>query len=76
MGFPTCDTRVVLSKALLADRYQLVAIDRRGNSRNDQPKRKENYDFERLVNDVATVVRQFPQEKATNEGHNLGGDVS
>jgi pimeloyl-ACP methyl ester carboxylesterase len=60
----------------LAKRYQVVAIDQRGYNKSDQPKGKENYKVDKLVEDVAAVMKHVQQEKAIIVGHDWGGLVA
>jgi len=60
----------------LAKHFQVVAIDLRGYNQSDQPKGVENYAMEKLVGDVAAVIKHFKQDKATLVGHDWGGAVA
>lgn len=60
----------------LAKRFQVVAIDQRGYNLSDQPTGVENYAMEKLVADVAAVVRHLGQQKAIIVGHDWGGAVA
>ena len=60
----------------VAQKYQVVAIDQRGYNLSDQPEGVENYAMEKLVADVAAVVRHFDQETAVIVGHDWGGAVA
>jgi pimeloyl-ACP methyl ester carboxylesterase len=60
----------------LARHFQVVAIDLRGYNKSDQPKGVENYTMEKLVGDLAAVLKHFKQDKATIVGHDWGGAVS
>jgi pimeloyl-ACP methyl ester carboxylesterase len=60
----------------LARHFQVVAIDQRGFNRSDQPEGVENYELDKLVDDVNAVVRHFGQPKATLVGHDSGGWIS
>ena len=62
-------------EALSSD-FHVVAIDQRGYNLSDQPPGVENYDMKLLVADVAAVIRQLKQEKATIVGHDWGGMVA
>jgi pimeloyl-ACP methyl ester carboxylesterase len=60
----------------LAKHFHVVAIDQRGYNKSDQPKGVENYAIEKLVQDVAAVLRHFKQDKAVIVGHDWGGLVA
>lgn len=60
----------------LAKHFQVVAVDMRGYNESDQPEGVENYKTEKLVADVAAVVKHFGAEKATIVGHDWGGMVA
>ncbi len=60
----------------LAKRFRVVAIDQRGYNRSDQPEGVGNYSMEKLVGDVAAVLKHFQQDRATIVGHDWGGAVA
>jgi epoxide hydrolase 4 len=60
----------------LAAQYQVVAIDQRGINRSDQPVGTENYTVQKLVGDVAAVVKSFKRDKAIIIGHDTGAAVA
>jgi pimeloyl-ACP methyl ester carboxylesterase len=60
----------------LAKHHQVVAIDQRGYNKSDQPKGIENYKVDKLVEDVAAVMKHVKQEKAIIVGHDWGGLVA
>ncbi|MSR57077.1 MAG: alpha/beta hydrolase [Planctomycetaceae bacterium] len=60
----------------LAERFQVVALDLRGYNKSDQPAGVENYTMDKLVGDVAAVVKHFQREQATIVGHDWGGAVA
>lgn len=60
----------------LAKHFQVVAIDLRGYNKSDQPKGVENYTKEKLVGDVAAVLKHFKKDKATIVGHDWGGFIA
>jgi pimeloyl-ACP methyl ester carboxylesterase len=59
----------------LAQHFQVVAVDLRGYNKSDQPKGVDNYALEKLVEDVAAVVKHFKQDKAVLVGHDWGGAI-
>lgn len=60
----------------LAKNFQVVAIDQRGYNQSSQPTGVENYKIEKLVGDVAAVVKHFGKDKAVICGHDWGGLVA
>lgn len=60
----------------LAKHYQVVAIDQRGYNLSDKPEGVENYAMEKLVGDVAAVIKHLGKDKATVVGHDWGGMVA
>ncbi|MCA9023841.1 MAG: alpha/beta hydrolase [Planctomycetaceae bacterium] len=60
----------------LAAHFKVVAIDQRGYNKSDQPGGVENYKVDKLVGDVAAVVKHFDAEKAVVVGHDWGGMVA
>lgn len=60
----------------LTESHQVVAIDQRGYNKSDQPSGVENYRMEKLVGDVAAVIRHFERDKAVVVGHDWGGMVA
>jgi pimeloyl-ACP methyl ester carboxylesterase len=60
----------------LAKHFKTVAVDLRGYNKSDQPKGVENYAIEKLVADVAAVLKHFKSDKATIVGHDWGGVIA
>lgn len=60
----------------LAKHFQVVAIDCRGYNKSDQPKGVENYAMDKLVGDIAAVVKHFKRDKAVIVGHDWGGAIA
>jgi pimeloyl-ACP methyl ester carboxylesterase len=60
----------------LSKHFQVVAIDLRGFNKSDQPAGVENYAMDKLVGDVAAVLKHFKQEKAVIVGHDWGGAIA
>jgi epoxide hydrolase 4 len=56
--------------------YRVAAMDLRGYNLSDQPTRQEEYDIQRLVGDVAAVIRAEGQERAVVVGHDWGGMIA
>jgi pimeloyl-ACP methyl ester carboxylesterase len=60
----------------LARTHQVVAIDQRGYNLSDKPEGVENYAMDKLVGDVAAVIKHFGRDKAIIVGHDWGGMVA
>lgn len=60
----------------LRDRFTVVAVDQRGYNLSDSPDGVAAYASSLLVSDVAAVVRDVGQERATIVGHDWGGMVA
>lgn len=52
--------------------YQVVAIDQRGFNKSEKPALKDSYRVERLVGDVAALIRHLGREQAVIVGHDAG----
>jgi len=62
--------------AALADDHRVVAIDTRGYNLSDQPAGVAAYAMPHLVNDVAAVIGDFGEDKATIIGHDWGAGIA
>lgn len=60
----------------LTKHFQVVALDLRGYNKSDQPRNVEDYTMDKLVGDVAAVLKHLKQEKATIVGHDWGGAIA
>ena len=60
----------------LAKDHQVVALDLRGYNLSDKPEGVENYALDKLVGDVAAVLKHFKRDKATIVGHDWGGAIA
>jgi pimeloyl-ACP methyl ester carboxylesterase len=60
----------------LAKGHQVVAIDQRGYNLSDKPDGVESYALDKLVGDVAAVIKHFGREQAVVVGHDWGGVVA
>jgi pimeloyl-ACP methyl ester carboxylesterase len=60
----------------LARHFEVVAIDQRGYNSSDKPEKVEDYAVDKLVGDVAAVLKHFKQDKAVLVGHDWGGMVA
>lgn len=56
--------------------HRIIALDQRGYNLSDKPKGVENYTAEKLVGDVAAVIKAVGEEKAVVVGHDWGGAVA
>jgi epoxide hydrolase 4 len=61
---------------VLAQKYQVVAIDQRGINLSDQPKGIENYTIQNQVSDVVAVLKAFKHDKAFVVGHDTGAAIA
>ena len=61
---------------VLAKQFQVVAVDLRGYNTSDKPEGVENYAIDKLVGDVAAVIKHFKQDKAVIVGHDWGGMIA
>lgn len=62
--------------AALSDEYTIVAPDLRGYNLSDKPPRIEDYAIEKLVDDVAGLIRHFGRERAAVIGHDWGAAIA
>src|SRR3954447_11774363 len=53
----------------LARNFQVVALDLRGYNLSDKPDGVENYVMDKLVDDVAAVLKHFKRDQAVVVGH-------
>ncbi len=60
----------------LAKHFQVVALDLRGYNKSDKPEGVENYAMDKLIADVAAVLKHFKQKKAVIVGHDWGGAIA
>ncbi|MBX7168418.1 MAG: alpha/beta hydrolase [Pirellulales bacterium] len=60
----------------LAEHFQVVAVDQRGFNLSDKPEGVENYTVEKLVGDIAAVIKHLGKDKAVIVGHDWGGMVA
>ncbi len=60
----------------LSKHFKVVAIDQRGYNKSGQPTGVENYVVDKLVEDVAAVIKHMGSEKAVVCGHDWGGLVA
>jgi pimeloyl-ACP methyl ester carboxylesterase len=61
---------------VLAEKFQVVAIDQRGYNESDKPEGVPNYAMDKLVGDIRAVIQHFKKEKAVVVGHDWGGMVA
>ena len=60
----------------LAKTHQVVAIDQRGYNLSDKPEGVESYALDKLVGDVAAVIKHLGRDKAIVVGQDWGGMVA
>jgi pimeloyl-ACP methyl ester carboxylesterase len=60
---------------LLAERYQVIALDVRGHGRSDKPKQDDAYGVE-MVDDVIRLMDHLEIEKAHIVGYSMGGMIA
>lgn len=60
----------------LSKQYQVVALDQRGFNESRRPAVKDGYRVERLVEDVAALIRHLGREQAVIVGHDAGAWVA
>ena len=60
----------------LSKQYQVVAIDQCGFNESGKPASKDGYRVERLVEDVAALIRHLGREQAVIVGHDAGAWVA
>lgn len=75
-GFPDYSGSWNQLTPALNDAYRTVAVDTRGYNLSDKPKGVEAYKTEKLVADIAAVIKAEGQEKAIIIGHDWGALIS
>lgn len=60
----------------LSDEYTVVAPDMRGYNLSDKPVKVEDYQMDKLVDDVCGLIRHFGHETAAVIGHDWGAIVA
>jgi pimeloyl-ACP methyl ester carboxylesterase len=60
----------------LSDEYTIVAPDMRGYNLSDKPPRVEDYEINKLVDDVIGLIRHFGREQAAIVGHDWGATIA
>jgi pimeloyl-ACP methyl ester carboxylesterase len=75
-GFPDFHRTWHAQVPVLAKHFQVVAIDLRGYNRSDKPTRVEDYTIDKLVADVAAVIKHFKKDRAVIVGHDWGGAIA
>ena len=56
--------------------YRTIAPDQRGYNRSDKPAGKQAYTLDKLVDDMAELIRQLTSGKVNLTGHDWGGAVA
>ncbi len=69
----TCHTWDLVAP-ILAENYQVVALDQRGHGESDKP--DYGYDFASIVEDLHQFIQTLELEKLIIAGHSWGGDVA
>jgi pimeloyl-ACP methyl ester carboxylesterase len=60
----------------LSDKYTVVAPDLRGYNLSDKPARVEDYQMDKLIDDVLGLIRHFGREQAAIVGHDWGAAIA
>ncbi len=71
-GFPECWYSWRHQLRALGERYTVIAPDLRGYNLSDKPPRVEDYRIDRLLGDIAGLVRHLGREDAAIVGHDWG----
>jgi pimeloyl-ACP methyl ester carboxylesterase len=61
---------------VLSKHHQVVAVDLRGYNKSDKPEGVANYAIDKLVGDVAAVLKHLKRDKAIIVGHDWGGMIA
>ena len=61
---------------MLAQNFQVVAVDQRSYNLSDKPTGVEHYAMPLLAGDIIAVIRHLKQEQAVIVGHDWGGMVA
>lgn len=61
---------------VLAEQFQVVAVDLRGYNLSDKPAGVEAYKTRHLVSDIVAVIQHFGVDQAVVVGHDWGGMVA
>ena len=75
-GFPECWYSWRHQLASLGKHFHVVAPDMRGYNMSDKPARVEDYQLNRLVDDVTGLIRHFGAREAAVVGHDWGAAVA
>src|SRR5215210_1491895 len=75
-GFPECWYSWRHQLKALGDEYHVVAPDMRGYNLSDKPPRVEDYQMDRLVDDVTGLIRHLGRDRAVVVGHDWGAAVA
>ena len=75
-GFPECWYSWRHQLASLGKHFHVVAPDMRGYNMSDKPARVEDYQINRLVDDVTGLIRHFGAREAAVVGHDWGAAVA
>jgi len=58
--------------ALLGRKYNLLFIDLRGHGKSKKPRRYEDYEMNKFIDDIIQLIRELNLEKCHLVGHSLG----
>ena len=75
-GFPECWYSWRHQLASLGKHFHVVAPDMRGYNMSEKPPRVEDYQLNRLVDDVTGLIRHFGAREAAVVGHDWGAAVA
>lgn len=75
-GFPECWYSWRFQLASLGSRFRVVAPDMRGYNLSDKPAHVSDYRLEKLVDDVAGLIRHLGARSASVVGHDWGAAVA
>ena len=74
-GFPEIAYSWRHQMETLSQDFRVVAVDQRGYNKSDKPSGVPSYAMSLLVSDIAAVIKDCGQTKATIVGHDWGGGV-
>jgi pimeloyl-ACP methyl ester carboxylesterase len=60
----------------LSDEYTIVAPDMRGYNLSDHPAKIEDYEIDKLVDDIVGLIHHFGRKEAAVVGHDWGASVA
>jgi pimeloyl-ACP methyl ester carboxylesterase len=75
-GFPECWYSWRHQLPVLGQHFRVVAVDMRGYNLSDKPGKVEDYQIEKLVDDVLGLIRHCGAREAAVVGHDWGASVA